>query len=417
MKIFTFYLITFLLQDKLFAQTSIVAVGDATIEKTKIAFSTSENCNCVEVSNIVRTDLEMYKHKLEVFDNELSEIQKMDYEYILSRNKETQAFELLSRRGEQSSSLTEIDNSTKEARVLGHEVADLIYQNLFQKQSIFKSKIYFISDMGINNKGVKGKQLFAADWDGTNIKQITNHNGYVFSPTISEDRQYAVYSVISNESERKNVNLYMMDLKTGEYKVISNFKGINSGAVFVPGGDEIILTLTHSGNAELYKMNIKTKVLFPLTRHFASDVDPSVSPNGETVAFLSTRAGKPMIYTLSTDKTEFNVKRVSFVGEYNASPRFSPNGEEIIFSSWLDNRFDLFRLSSKGMNLVRLTKDHGSNEGASYSPDGEFVIFSSQRILSETQDVKNLYIMTRDGDILKKVSSDLGKAESPSWVK
>ena len=109
-------------------------------------------------------------------------------------------------------------------------------------------------------------------------------------------------------------------------------------------------------------MSLSDKRLFPLTRHFASDVDPSVSPDGKMVTFLSTRAGKPMIYTLSTEKTEYKVKRVSFVGDYNATPRFSPDGSEIVFSSWLDNKFDLFKLSSSGTNLVRLTKDHGSNE-------------------------------------------------------
>lgn len=417
MKCLKFCFLFFLIQSNLHSQTSIVAVGDATIEKTKIAFSTAENCSCIEVANIVRSDLAMYKHKLEVFDNEFSEIQKLDYEYVLSKNTETNTFQLIATRGKDSSSIIELNNSEIDGRKKGHEVANLIYRDVFQKESIFNSKIFFISDLGINNKGVKSKQLFVADWDGQNKKQITNHNGYVFSPTISEDGALAVYSLISNETQAKNVNLYMIDLKTGENKILSSFKGINSGAVFVPGEDEIILTLTHSGNAELYKMNIKTKNLFPLTRHFASDVDPSVSPDGKTVAFLSTRAGKPMIYTLDTDKTESNVKRVSFVGEYNATPRFSPDGKEIIFSSWLDNQFDLFRLSTQGMNLVRLTKDHGSNESPSYSPDGEFVVFSSQQILSETQDVKNLYIMTRDGEILKKVSSELGKTESPYWAK
>ena len=122
-----------------------------------------------------------------------------------------------------------------------------------------------------------------------------------------------------------------------------------------------------------------------------------------------------IFHRTNAEKTEYEVKRVSYVGDYNATPRYSPDGSEIVFSSWLDNKFDLFRLSSKGMNLVRLTKDHGSNEGPSFSPDGEFIVFSSQRILSETQDVKNLYIMTRDGDILKKISSDLGKTQSPQW--
>ena len=406
-----------IIQNTAFGQTSIVAVGNATIEKTSISFSVDENCNCIEIANIIRSDLEMYKTKLSVYDSDLAEIGQFDYEFNLIRAENI--YQLLEKSNGKSSSMKEflLPPERDDDRYLAHKIADTIYQRIFNKSSIFLSKIYYISDIGLDENGKNSKQLFVIDYDGENKKQLTSHDGYVFSPAISEDRSHAIYSVILNNEKNKNVNLYMMDLKDKDFKIISSFKGINSGAVFVPNSDEIILTLTHSGKAELYKTNTSTKKLFPLTRHFSSDVDPSISPDGKTLAFLSTRAGKPMIYTLSTEKTEYMVKRISFVGDYNATPRFSPDGESIVFSSWLDNKFDLFRLGRKGMNLVRLTKDHGSNEGPSFSPDGEFIVFSSQRILNETQDVKNLYIMTKDGEILKKISSSLGRTESPSWVK
>jgi TolB protein len=402
-----------------YAQVSIVAVGDATIEKTKIAFSVSKGCDCFDISNIIRADLGMYKNKLSVFDGDLSEIEQLDHEFILSKNTDTGAFDLASRVGKSSSNILSFSSLDfqNNNRLLAHTIADHIYQDIFNIASIFKSKIYYISSDGIDNQGKKSKQLFVSDYDGAHKKQITDHDGYVFSPAISENQSHAIYSVILNKEKNKNVNLYIKDLSSGKYRILSNFKGINSGAVFSPGGEEIVLTLTHSGNAELYRMNIKSKSLFPLTRHFGSDVDPSISPDGKTVTFLSSRAGKPMIYTLDTEKTEYNIKRVSFVGDYNATPRFSPDGETIIFSSWLDNQFDLFRLNYKGMNLVRLTKDHGSNESPYFSPDGEFVIFSSQKILNDTQDVKKLYIMTKDGEILTKISPNHGKMESPVWVK
>ena len=398
-------------------QSSIVAVGDAGIEQTKISFSTAENCNCINLANIIRTDLGMYRHKLLVYDSDLGEIERFDHDFQVLKEDGNLVLTYRLSSGKFEKKVFPNARQNQSIRGLAHNVADFIYEKIFRKRSIFKSKIFFISDIGKDKNGNRGKQLFSIDYDGHGLNQITDHDGYVFSPAISEDKKFAIYSVISNNSGPRNVNLYIKDLESGNVKILSSFKGINSGAVFVPGKNEIVLTLTHSGNAELYRMDIDSKNLFPLTRHFASDVDPSISPNGELLTFLSTRAGKPMIYTLNTSKTEYNVKRVSFVGDYNATPRFSPDGSEIVFSSWLDNRFDLFRLDARGMSLVRLTKDHGSNESPSYSPDGEFIVFSSQKILSEIKDVKNLYIMTRDGEVLKKLSADLGKAESPRWAK
>ena len=403
-----------------FSQTSIVPVGEATIEKSKISLSSSKDCQCVELMNIIRTDLSLYRHKLSLYDSDLAEIEEFDHEFIVKRKVEGEnTFEILhrSRVAPENKLEHSMDQEELMFRELAHQISNSIFEKIFKRPGIFRSKIYFISDKGRSKKGLQSKQLFVMDYDGENSRQLTFHDGYVFSPAVSSDNKFATYSVILNNSERKNVNLYLLNLETGKYQVISNFKGINSGAVFVPDSKEIILTLTHSGNAELYRMNLDSKQLVPLTRHFSSDVDPSISPDGKLLSFLSTRAGKPMIYTMDPSKTEYKVKRVSFVGEYNATPRFSPNGQEIIFSSWLDNRFDLFRLDRNGMNLVRLTKDHGSNEAPSYSPDGELVVFSSQRIVSASQDVKNLYIMTREGEILKKVTTNLGKTESPSWVK
>lgn len=411
------FLILILFSLKSYSQAPIVSVGEAQIEKTRATFSTDQACNCISVANIIRADLQMYKHKLSLYDSDLSELEDFDYEFLLSKGNESDTYRLTVTRNKEQRKAEIFSALEQGERALAHNIAGKIYQIIFNQEAIFNSKIFYISDEGINKKGVKSKQLFVIDYDGENKNQITKHDGYVFSPAVSSDKKYAVYSVISNEDRRKNVNLYLINLETGDHRIISNFKGINSGAVFLPGNEEIILTLTHSGNAELYRMTLSDKRLFPLTRHFASDVDPSVSPDGKMVAFLSTRAGKPMIYTLNTEKTEYKVKRVSFVGDYNATPRFSPDGSEIVFSSWLDNKFDLFKLSSTGTNLVRLTKDHGSNESPSYAPDGEFIVFASQKILSESQDVKNLYIMTSEGDILKNISTKLGRAESPVWVK
>ena len=50
-----------------------------------------------------------------------------------------------------------------------------------------------------------------------------------------------------------------------------------------------------------------------------------------------------MIYLADPAGKEKDIKRIGFVGQFNATPRFSPSGEEIAFSSWVDNSFDILR--------------------------------------------------------------------------
>ena len=175
------------------------------------------------------------------------------------------------------------------------------------------------------------------------------------------------------------------------------------------------LTLSHVGNAEIYIMNIKTRALRRLTRHYTPDVDPSVNRRGDKMVFLSGRSGMPMIYTADVNGLEKRVKRISFVGQFNATPRFSPNGTEIAFSSWLDGRFDIFRINADGTGLYRLTKDFGSNEDPSWSNDGRFIAFAGQRVLSRQKALHNIYVMDRDGEIIGNITHNFGNATSPRW--
>ena len=298
-------------------------------------------------------------------------------------------------------------------REFGHSLSNIVYQSITGKPSIFHSKILFVSD---KNKGTK--ELYIMDFDGGNATQLTYHRGTVISPAISHDGTKVMYSLIkSGKSKSRNINLYLMDLKTRKSNVISSKKGINSGAIFMPDGEHIALTLSHTGNAEIYKMNLKTKKLHRITKHFAPDVDPAINVSGSLMTFLSGRPGKAMIYTLDPKGTEKSIKRISYVGKYNATPRFSPDGKEIAFSSWLDNRFDIFRINADGTGLSRLTKNFGSNEDPTYSNDGEFIAFSSLRVLSKTKATQGVYVMNKDGEILGELTKNFGNCITPRWTK
>jgi TolB protein len=311
----------------------------------------------------------------------------------------------------------EIVLSKRNLRNQIHSASDQIFKKITGKDSIFKSKIYFVSDKHSSRRNII-KELYSMDFDGRNKTRLTFHRGTVISPAISYDKKLMVYSLIPNKiSKHRNVNLYLFNFETKKHRLLSSRRGINSGAVFTPNGKHILLTLSFGGNAEIYSMNILTKATRRITRHFKEDVDPSINRNGSLLTFLSGRSGKAMIYTSDPTGLEKQVKRISYVGQYNATPRFNPMGDQIVFSSWLDERFDLFRINADGTGLSRLTKDFGSNEDPTYSNDGEFIAFSSQRVLSRTKATHNIYIMDKNGDIIGNLTKNFGNCITPRWSK
>lgn len=423
MKILLLILITF----NLMAQTdlTVVAVGEAELEKDTIVFRSNatdflkspEHKHMNEVTKLFSNNFSFYKEK---FDVKKDEVKNEKVRFIVSLKYSLTPLRVSIEVVDSISSSKVFESSTvlfgEKMREQAHRVADELFRQIVGKPSMFNSKIVFVSDRN-SSKGNIVKELYMMDFDGKNVSQLTSHRGTVISPAVSHDGKLVLYSLIKEGRRKRNVDLYLYNLETKNTELLSSKNGINSGAIFSPDGKSIYLTLSHEGNAEIYQMQLNDKSLRKITSHYSPDVDPSVNVTGDIMTFLSGRSGKPMIYTLDPRDKEKDVKRISFVGQFNATPRFSPDGKEIAFSSWLDNRFDIFRINSDGSGLYRLTKDFGSNEDPTYSSDGQFIAFSSQRVISRTKAVQNIYIMSRDGEILGPLTENSGNCITPRWTK
>jgi TolB protein len=447
-----FFFLVFVLffQVSAFAQNVVaeIAVGNAELDKDKFVIDDAEvkslggaqKSLASEMIDILRNDFVFYKHKFNNVD--YSDRGQASYSnpnvtkwresgitfFVASQisasgdgiEAKIKTWSVLTGK-EMFSQSFKIDS--KNIRAVSHQIADGIYRSVTGKPSVFNSKIVMISDRGTQGKDTI-KELYIMDFDGNRVEKLTNFHSVVLSPSVAPDNSKIMFSVIAPHKEIsrnkvriiKNIDLKMLDLRSKAITTVSDKPGINSGAIFSAQGDTIYTTLSFKGNADIYEMNLSSGKTKNVTSHYADDVDPSITKDGLLMAFLSNRPGRAHIYTMDPSAPEKGVKRISFVGQFNAAPRFSPDGKEIVFSSWVDAGFDLYRISSDGNNLVRLTKDFGSNEEAVYSPDGEFIVFTSKRIISRTKAVQEIYIMNRDGEILGQLTQNFGRCYSPQWT-
>jgi TolB protein len=449
MKLLVLMLI-FSLQLSAWAQSPVaeIAVGNAELDKDKFVIDDAEVKSLVgpqkslatELIDIIRNDFIFYKHKFNNVD--YSEKGKKSFSSPeMSKWKESGISYFVASEVSASGSgieahfkawsvLTgqEIYNKTfkveqRNIRPMAHEIANGIYRSVTGKPSVFNSKITFISDRGTFGKDTV-KELYLMDFDGNRVEKLTDFNSVVLSPAVSPDNSKIMFSVIASHKKlfrnkvkiTKNIDLKIYDLKNKSISTVTDRPGINSGAIFSASGDLIYMTQTFKGNADIYEMNISSGKTRNVTSHYADDVDPSINRDGSMMAFLSNRPGRAHIYTMDPNQPDKGVKRISFVGQFNATPRFSPDGKEIVFSSWVDSGFDLYRIASDGNHLSRLTKDFGSNDEPVYSPDGEFIVFTSKRVISRNKAVQEIYIMNRDGEILGQLTQNFGRCYSPQWT-
>lgn len=445
----TIFLLLSLVSLPVFAQDAVIAVGKAGVEKDKLVvddpqvtgLTGDQKTLALELTEILRNDFAFYKHKFETVDyfdkgkNSYSSPAMEKWKghgltyFIASEvaprgtgmEARYKAYSVLTGREIFSASF-KISNET--IRSTGHAIADSIYRAMTGKASIFTSKIVFVSDRTTTNRNEILKELYLMDFDGRRVEKLTNFNSVVISPSVAPDNSKIMFSLISNHKEVsrnrvrtvKNIDLKLFDLQSRKVSTVSSKPGINSGAIFSGRGNSMYLTLSFSGNADIYEMDFGSEKMRKITTHYGDDVDPSVTRDGSLMTFLSNRPGRAHIYTMDPSAPEKNVSRISFVGQFNATPRFSPDGKEIVFSSWVDNAFDLYRIDATGANLSRLTKDFGSNEEPAYSPDGEFIVFTSKKMVSKSKAAQDVFIMNREGEVVGQLTQNFGRCFSPQWT-
>ena len=272
-----------LLTQSIFAQDTltVVAIGEAEREQDQIAvvrgfhasLTKAQETKLNEMYDLMESDFDFYRKIFEVKKGHFTRVDSAKTKYILENNvlKFDQGYKVHFTVHDKKANkeLFTINKAIdfNNIRTLGHELTHGAYKAITGKDSIFKTKILFVSDRTSSKKNMR-KEIYLMDFDGARKQRITHKNGMIISPVMSPDNTKILYSILESKwtkfkegtSVRKvqRINLYLYDLETKKTKVISSLQGINSGAVFNKEGTGIYLTLSNLKNADIYYIDLKT---------------------------------------------------------------------------------------------------------------------------------------------------------------
>lgn len=102
---------------------------------------------------------------------------------------------------------------------------------------------------------------------------------------------------------------------------------------------------------------------------------PSWSPDGKRIVYRVAGSEQGLrILNLADGKV------ATLTTEYDNFPAWSPKGDLIEFTSFRDGDFEIYTVKPDGSGVQRLTHTEGNDAHGIWSPDGEWIVFSSSRL-------------------------------------
>ena len=237
-------------------------------------------------------------------------------------------------------------------------------------------------------------------------------------------RETIVYSSI----QPSNWDLYLFESPGSPPRRLTTDRGLDYNGVISPDGRWVVFTSERSGSPDLYVLDLEGDARpRPLIESPAMEDAAAISPDGRRLLFVSTRGGNADIFAipfrpedpLAAGEAE-NLTRHA-AGDYN--PAFSPDGTRILFSSSRGTSVEtstgagppptylaseLYVMQADGSEVRRLTR-HESWDGApAWTPDGQGVVFYSQR-----DGEPRIYRIGIDGAGAEPISAEGEAALSP----
>ena len=138
----------------------------------------------------------------------------------------------------------------------------------------------------------------------------------------------------------------------------------------------------------------------------ALTLTPRLSPNGDSVVYTSYEDGNPQVYFSGLGGAS---RKLIDNAPMSFAPRFAPDGSTVVFSVSNGGATNIYSAGTGG-GYQQLTEGQAIDTSPCYSPDGSRIVFESDRGGSP-----QLYIMGAGGGGAQRISYGEGTYSTPVW--
>lgn len=249
------------------------------------------------------------------------------------------------------------------------------------------------------------KSLVTPSLESSHIVQTSTETS---SPTVQSNGCKKIAFMVTSG---KNSDIYSACPDGSNLTQLTDSPFMDTTPAWSPDGQTIAFASSRSGSSQIYIMGGDGSNPIKLTSDYENDF-PIWLPNGKQIAFLTTDAKGLWSWRIvnieSAQVSQFTKPSYDF---FYQTPAWSPDGNKIAYMSLLeqkqrnDGSSQIHVKNVDGSRDVALTNDIWANVNPVWSPSGAKIAFLSER--DGTYNMFALYVMSTDGKDIQKLSDPI----------